>query len=113
MVVSSQMTGTTTAWRKRFGFPCTREYRIAARNGGARIRGLLLLGCCASSWACNQSPARPTLVVTSPSLTLPGLGGLKELRPTLVANAKTFGPVGSVLYRFEIATDEGFRPVLI
>jgi hypothetical protein len=56
----------------------------------------------------------PAVVVTAPAPIAPLTGAQTGARPALrVSNAVRSGPVGTINYRFEIATSAAFNPVLV
>jgi hypothetical protein len=65
------------------------------------------------------SPARlvtigPAIVINAATLTNPGASAATGSRPTLtVTNPTRSGPVGPLSYKFEIATNSGFSPVIL
>lgn len=56
----------------------------------------------------------PAVVLNAPTLVSPAAGARTASRPTFtVTNAPRTGPAGPVSYRFEIATNPGFSPLLL
>src|SRR5262249_31142447 len=56
----------------------------------------------------------PEVVLQQPSLVSPANGGTASGSPTLVVNnVGRTGPVGQVVYRFEVASDPGFGSLLL
>ncbi len=56
----------------------------------------------------------PPVTVSAPTLVAPAASAQTDARPTLtVNNAPRTGPAGAIVYRFEIAANAGFNPLLV
>jgi len=82
------------------------------QNDVARI---VLLGSLSIFSGCSTSPISPSVVLQTPlPLSTGQPGSLQGLRPAFVVqNSRTIGPVNSLVYVFEIATNLAFSPTVM
>jgi hypothetical protein len=88
----------------RLGAGATYYWRAHAEGGGTVGPNSVV----------QQFTIGPAIIINAPTLVSPIGGAATAARPALtVANASRTGPVGVLSYRFEIATNAAFSPVVL